>query len=252
MIRNQKWSNVRWVGLVVGAGALALLASATIPTSVPDRIAINEAAAIDALRSIVAAQVEFKAAVDIDTNCDGVGEYGYFAELGGTRPMRFGCNPWEGCACVPQAGNPSYDILAPGLLRRSLGRIDHRCVSQHGYLFQMWLPEYEVLGHVTAVREDLYGGKLAAPFPDPVMGAQMWCCYAWPISYGETGDRAFFVNQRGEVLEYSNRCASPLSGRSDGAVRPWFDEAYSVPGDMGSPPRIGIPNANGSVWWPVP
>jgi hypothetical protein len=83
----------------------------------------------------------------------------------------------------------------------------------------------------------------------------MWCCYAWPINYDHTGRRAFFINQRGDILQYSNRSASPLSGISSpppySNLRPYFDEAYSVPNDMGSPLRIGVPNANGSVWYPV-
>jgi hypothetical protein len=77
----------------------------------------------------------------------------------------------------------------------------------------------------------------------------MWCCYAWPVSYDHTGRRAFFINQRGEVLEYANRRYYPFSGLSAG---PPFDDAYSVVGDMGSPLRIGILNGNGSIWWPVP
>ena len=27
-----------------------------------------------------------------------------------------------------------------------------------------------------------------------------WCAYAWPANFGNTGNRAFFVNQQGEIL----------------------------------------------------
>lgn len=252
MIPIQSWLSVKSVGLTVTAIALAILASAALPTPVPDRIATNEAAAIDALRTIAAAQVEFKAAVDIDTNCDGVGEYGYFAELAGSQPMRVA---YPSSPCVAQAGSMGIDNLNPPLLRSVFGRVEHTCISHRGYLFQMWLPDRTAGVHTGAFREDWTGGKQAAPFPDPINGARMWCCYAWPISYNRTGQRAFFINQRGVVLGYSNRSTSPLSGYDP--PRPWnyygpyFDEAYSVSGDMGSPVRIGIPNANGSVWWPV-
>jgi len=231
-------------GFTVAVALVGILASAAAPTPVPNRIAANEAAAIDALRRIAAAQELFKAAADVETDCDGVGEYGWFAELGGTVPMRVSIG------CVPAAGS-SADILSPPLLRRALGTVTEGCVLYHGYLFQMWLPDAGSGGHVHGLREDNSGGSQAV-FPDPVNGARLWCCYAWPLDYNHTGKRAFFINQRGAVLQYSNRSLTPLSGRSPYATVPWFDEAYSVPDDMGSPVRIGVPNANGTVWWPVP
>ena len=32
----------------------------------------------------------------------------------------------------------------------------------------------------------------------------MWCAYAWPRSYRNSGKRAFFVNHAGDVLACSN------------------------------------------------
>jgi len=244
MIRNQRWSSLRPVEFTIAGVALAILASAAAPTQVPNQIAANEAAAIEALRTIAAAQAEFKAAVDTDTNCDGVGEYGYLGELTGRVPMRVGV----GLPCTPAAGG-SFSYLSPPLLRSAFQHYRDRCVMHAGYLFQLWLPAARVSGRVSGIPEDPSGGKVAAPFPDPVNGAGMWCCYAWPINYDGTGRRAFFINQRGEVLQDSNQGHAPFTRLS---VRPSFDEAYSVSGDMGSPLRIGIPNANGSVWWPVP
>jgi hypothetical protein len=29
----------------------------------------------------------------------------------------------------------------------------------------------------------------------------LWCAYAWPVDFGTTGNRSFFVNQRGEILQ---------------------------------------------------
>jgi hypothetical protein len=249
MFRNQNWFSLRPVEFTIAAIAQAIPISATAPTQVPDRIAANEATAIEALRSIATAQARFKAAVDIDTNCDGVGEYGYLAELTGTLPMRVSV----GDPCVPAAGFPPNDVLLRGLLRSSFGLVTHSCASYHGYLFMIWLPTATAVGHVGAYAEDMTGGKMAAPFPSPANGAHLWCCYAWPVRYAESGKRAFFINQRGDVLEYSNRSTSPFSGLAfSNNHTPSFDEAYSVVGDMGSPPRIGVPNANGSIWWPVP
>ncbi len=251
MIRNQVASFLEPIGLTLAAAVLASLASAAVPTQVPDTIGDNESTAIETLRAIAAAQERFRAGAHIDTNCDGVGEYGFFAEIAGTRAMRVS----EGDPCVPAAGFPPDDLLLRPLLRRAFGFVRYSCVRYSGYVFQMWLPNPRAAGHVSAVREDNTGGKMAAPFPDPVNGAQMWCCYAWPVDYGHTGRHAFFVNQRGDVLEYSNRRPHPFSGfpaHPPFDNGPWFDEAYSVVGDMSSPPRIGIPNAHRTIWWPVP
>jgi hypothetical protein len=227
------------MGFAIAGAVLTVLASAAAPPQPPNRIAANEASAIGALRRIAAAQERFKAAVDIDTNCDGVGEYGFLAELGGTKPMRVENG------CTPAAGT---HLLSPPVLRSALGTIELGCVEYHGYLFQMWLPDSIRAG----IREDGTGGCAAAPFPDSATGAHLWCCYAWPIEYNHTGKRAFFINQRGAVLEYSNQGPLQFSGRTPYFDLPWFDEAYSVQNDMGSPVRIGIPNANGSIWRPVP
>jgi hypothetical protein len=243
---------IRFQRLTFAAVVLASLSPAAAPAQSPDTIGANEATAIETLRAIATVQERFKAGAHIDTNCDGVGEYGYFAELAGTRAMRVGSG---GDPCVPFAGSPPDDLLFRPFLRSSFGSVRYSCIRYSGYVFQMWLPSTRAAGHITAVQEDNTGGKMAAPFPDPVNGAQMWCCYAWPVDYGHTGRRAFFINQRSDVLEYSNRRLAPFSGfpaLPPYDNRPWFDEAYSVVGDMGSPPRIGIPNANRTVWWPVP
>jgi hypothetical protein len=244
MVRYQRWAGLELAGFGIAGVLLGILASAAAPPPVPNRIAVNEAAAIDALRRIAGAQERLQAAADVETNCDGLGEYGFFAELGGTVPMRVSV------ACVPAAGGPA-DMLSPPLLRSALGTVTEGCVLYRGYLFQMWLADATWNGRVLGVREDGSGGCQAGGFPDPVNGARLWCCYAWPLDYNHSGKRAFFINQRGAVLEYSNRSLTPWSGRSPSWSVPYFDEAYSVPDDMGSPLRIGIPNASGSVWWPV-
>jgi hypothetical protein len=240
------------------SAALALASGgsppATVSTSDPaasfDRIPTNEASAIDALRAIVEAQERFKAGVHVDTNCDGEGEYGYFGEIAGSVVMRVA----EGDPCQPAAGLPPDDRLVRPLLRRPFGLVRYSCISYRGYIFQMWLPTNLEAGQIRAYAEDATGGKMAAPFPDPVEGARRWCCYAWPVAYDLTGRRAFFVDQRGQILDTSNRRSIPYSGRPVSA--PWnrwpnFDEAYSTPGDMGSPLRIGVANANGTIWYPI-
>jgi hypothetical protein len=209
---------------------------------------VNEAVAIRTLERIAAAEQAFRDAIDVDTNCDRQGEYGYFAELAGTRPMRVSSN------CQPAAGSPA-DVLAHPLLPSVFGQspgpetFQGFLVPYKGYYFQVWLAGPTVAGLVSAVREDLDGGKAAAPFPDPLNGARFWISYAWPIEHGTSGVRAFCVNQRGFVLECANDSAAPFDGLHG---MPWFDEALSGVADLGSPIRVGIPGgANSTVWQPV-
>jgi Protein of unknown function (DUF2950) len=248
MYAIQRFGAVTWLAVALaGAGGAPKPVPASDPAWGAERISTNEASAIDALRAIAEAQERFKAAVHVDTNCDGEGEYGYFAEIAGSLVLR----ATVGNPCQPAAGRSPDDLLLRPLLRRPFGIVRQSSISYRGYLFMMWLPRQEIAGKVTACCEDFGGGKMAAPFPDPVEGARMWCCYAWPAAYDLTGRRAFFVDQRGQVLECGNRSASPFSGRTL-SPRPEFDEAYSIPGDMSSPLRIGIPNASGTIWSLVP
>jgi hypothetical protein len=209
----------------------------------PSAIHANEADAIRMLRQIFVAEQTFRAARDIDTNCDRDGEFGYFAELAGTQPMRVS----QGCQ--PAAGS-SADVLDPALLPSAFGTIPPTpqgfLVPYKGYYFQIWLAGPTTGGIVTAIREDLGGGKAAAPFPDSVNGARFWICYAWPMDYGNSGVRAFCINQRGFVLQCANTGGSVFDGVFG---MPWFDEALTHVGNLSSPLRIGVPGGAWSTVW---
>jgi hypothetical protein len=217
------------------------------PPAAPASISVNEANAIRTLRQIAGAEQTFRAALDVDTNCDRDGEFGYFAELAGTRPMRVSHG------CQPAAGT-SEDLLVPPLLPSAFGAIPNPPIPQgffvpyKGYYFQVWLAGPTTAGVVSAVREDATGGKAVAPFPDPVNGARYWICYAWPVDYGNSGVRAFCINQRGFVLECANTGGTVFDGLYG---VPWFDEALERPGDLGSPLRLGMPGGGLSTVWNV-
>jgi len=247
MTGTRKLGRALGLTLTVLAVSLVLSTPPALSTQMPNVIRSNEAATIATLRQVAAAQTEFKQALDIDADCDGVGEYGYFAELAGTKSMRVGSGGWS---CVPTSGR-GLDILSPPLLRNALGMVTAYSVVVHqGYVFEMWLPAPEVGGVVGAIEEDPFGGKMLGPYPDPITGAQHWCCYAWPLVYGQTGRRAYFINQRGKVLRDVNRSATPFSGIVN---IPEFDEAFLVPDDMSSPIRVGIPGGSaGSIWSVLP
>jgi Tol biopolymer transport system component len=215
-------------------------ASAEIDSLHAPRVTPDELDAISTMRAIAAAQAELKANASIDTNGDGVGEYGYFAELAGTFPVRVSNGG------VPAAGSSPDDLLNPALLPAAFGSIRDGFASSSGYLFEMFLPTANAGGvYVSAVSEDLEGGKRHPPFPDPANGAELWCCYAWPIKVSATSLRAYFINQDGVLLQWMNHCYTPYSG----AIKwPQFDEAYQLP-DMSSPLRVDQAGGNDDTIW---
>jgi hypothetical protein len=230
--------------VVLATGLFALFAGAARPTQSSGNISANEVAAIATLRAIYAAENELRARCAIDTDGDGIGEYGYFAELAGTKPVRICVNGGA------HAGRRENVLPNPLLAMHPLGDVRWSAVESSGYLFELFLPDECVGGQVAGIREDLNGGKLSAPYPAAREGARYWCCYAWPMHWGHSGMRAFVVNQTGEILQDLNRNSIPYD---DHVKWPQFDEAYTHLGDMTSPLRFG-PEAGGhdnTVWYPV-
>jgi hypothetical protein len=75
----------------------------------------------------------------------------------------------------------------------------------------------------------------------------MWCAYAWPIDLGTTGNRAFFVNQRGEILQ-TKMNAVQYSGAAAG---PPYTAAFSAVG-MNQPVALPpVAGNDGNDWTPL-
>ena len=52
---------------------------------------------------------------------------------------------------------------------------------------------------------------------DADLAATTWCAYAWPVNYGQSGNRTFFTNQAGDLVAtefstYSGTGAGPAAG----------------------------------------
>jgi hypothetical protein len=163
-----------------------------------NRIGANEASAIGSLKSICTGEEQFRSGVCIDQNANGVGEYGFLSELGGTAPCRGGGLQYESNPYIPSI----------------LGTVDSRGVShKSGYCFILYLP----------------AGKNAATATDDgrvgvALSEEAYAVYAWPKEKGVTGNRLFFIDVQGQPY---GRDDSPYSGPSN--PPPW-NEAFSDPG----------------------
>lgn len=246
--------------LLVGLGVAAALLAVVLQEPARDLVAPNERAAIAALRRVASAQARLASSGAIDTDDDGVGEYGYFGELAGSAPLRV-YNPVNGSPTLGAA------VLSPPLLPRAFRQsffdlTGDNVVRVDGYFFKMFLPGAPILDHIGGVPETGVagmGGATAAGFPYPDTGEVLWCCYAWPVEPGVTGRRAFFINQEGRILRTRNdgHARDPVY---EGIVSvPDFDAAYSnQPGSpngltgMGAPLGTSPREANdGNVWTPI-
>jgi prepilin-type N-terminal cleavage/methylation domain-containing protein len=243
MIRRQQRAGFTLIELMIVVAIIAIIASIAIPRLMSARLSANEAAAISTLRSVATAQAQLQSSDAVDTDADGAGEYGYFGELSGAKPLRVTA------AGFPAPGTVGVDELFPSILSNSFNNIAGGRVQRQGYLFQMWLPGQAAGSPVLGLAEDATGGKLVAPFPNSNNCEIMWCCYAWPANVQKTGNRAFFVSYEGELLQCQNRSATPFDST---VTTPPFGEAFVIPGDMSSGIRIGVPGGTfNTVWTPV-
>lgn len=230
------------IELCIVVAVIAILCAVALPKLKSARLVANETSAIATLRALSSAQVQLMAQASIDSDGDGAGEEGYFAEMAGTAGMR------TSVGGLPALG---ADHLRPSVLSTALGMVNSAgLVSHSGYFFQIWLPGTTSGGLTPGISErPTIGGADPSDLPDADGGEVLWCAYAWPVAATETGNRAFFVNQHGDILQCQNRVPLPYTNT---AKTPAFDEAFTVTGDMASMPRVGIPGGtDGTVWEPV-
>jgi prepilin-type N-terminal cleavage/methylation domain-containing protein len=233
------------IELMIVVAIIAIVASVAIPRLMAARLAANESAAIATLRSLSSAQAQVQSSGAIDTDADGGGEYGYFAELAGAQPVRISA------AGAPAAGVVGTDELTPAVFSAVFAAVNATSqVTRSGYLYQVWLPAATVGGATAGIAEDPNtGGKLAAPFPDSDNGEVLFCAYAWPITAAQSGNRCFFINEQGDLLQTLNRGAGAYTGTAGG---PAFDAVYSAANDMASPLALnGLAANDGNIWTPV-
>jgi prepilin-type N-terminal cleavage/methylation domain-containing protein len=227
------------IELMIVVAIIAIIASVAIPRLMAARLSANESAAISTLRSLTSAEAQVQSSAAIDTDGDGSGEYGYFGELSGAQPCRVSL------AGLPNAGVAPLDNLNPAVMSAAFGTIQGSVVTRSGYHFQVWLPD--ALSPPDGVPEALTGG--AGAMPGSNNGEVMWCAYAWPVTFSQTGNRCFFVNQEGDIYQYNNRGGTVYSTVANA---PLACAIYKIAADMGS--GIGdatTPPSDGNTWVPV-
>jgi len=241
---------------------IAVIAAIAVPKLFSTRLSANENAAVATLRAIAQAQAQIQASCAIDTDADGSGEFAYFAELAGQAPAR----KFDPAAFAPGVGVAPDDILKPKIFATGFGDIVANAagdgmIERQGYYFQIWLPSAAVGEIITGVPEagpgagpggSDGGAPGGAGFPDPHNAEIIWCAYAWPVNASKTGNRVFFIDHAGEVLQFHNRGAA-----YDGLAGPNFDAAYGVDPAIGIANSIttfhgiaelGIPSNDGNLW----
>ena len=179
------------------------LSAAWLSHRVDSEIQAAEDAAIHSLATIAQAQRQIHQLESIDSNEDGSPEFGWFRELTGASLMRHDSDG-DGIADADSDRRADPAVLGP-----EFGHVDQLGqVLQGGYLFLMVLPGEN--GEFLIERND--GG--VRPVSGDLAG-RYWACLAWPLEYGKTGRRTFYINQSGDIVStdnpnYSGRGRAPL------------------------------------------
>lgn len=223
------------INIAMGLGALVLFIA--VPAGHSPMYA-NENAAVSTLRSLVAAQEQFRLQARVDLDGDEQGEYGTLGELAGTDPLR---------------GSGRTMSQAPFIATILGMRMkDSSFAKKSGYYFALYLPS-----HTSGTTTHPPGsGSAPAVNADADLQERHWVAYAWPVKYDDTGRRAFAVAYDGLVRACRNE-----AGRYDGLSRaPAGDALFpaangptnvmaTLPDHAANTPDAAPNGRDGQVWY---
>ena len=200
-----KWRNSEGFSLIelmIVVGVIAIIAAIAVPNLITSRKSANESAVFAVLKNLASAQAQCQAAVHIDGDRNGTGEFGYFAELSGVRELR------------DSVASGSPQLMIPPTLSAGFSRIDDGTHFRSGYTFWMFLP-----GPGGAWVPEAPSGGAVIGSVNAQLAESIWFCYCWPNAYDVSGQRAYIVNQSGDVFycrnamqRYSGSVRRPVPG----------------------------------------
>jgi type II secretory pathway pseudopilin PulG len=211
--------------LLIVVSVLVILATIAVPNYLTSKAVANETAVIASMKRIAQAQFAFREGRFIDRDRDTMGEFGFIGELSGIVAMR-----------------GSGEFLQPPTLNPAFGFVDaDGFADRHGYNFRVYLPDSAGAG-VPEVAAQI--GNV-----DPEQSSIYFTCLAWPRVYGRSGQRTFFLNQRGDVLAtvdtgYSGKNGAPVANAALVGVPPGVITTNSI----ASPTDVAV---DGNRWQPV-
>ncbi len=236
---SKKIQGFTLIELMIVIAIIAIIAAIAVPNLLSARLGANESNAISTLRNLVSGQAQFQQTAAVDEDQDGTGEYGTFSEMSGIMPLN------------TRGGNPNAPAtpLAPPVLAASFRTAFANAngeVSKSGYIFRIYLPDAAGLGVGEA------NGAFAA-VPDSDLCENVWCAYAWPANLGSSGNRAFFTNQQGEIIQTTMNAVTytgPGAGPTPGAALDANNGGANViTGSLGIGQNV-VAN-DGNLWTPA-